>query len=52
MQVIVINVDLELSINLVVNCRGVDPVLKMGGGGDGGPIYIDIYVCIIIIYVI
>ena len=29
--------------------RGVNPVLKVGG--DGGPIYIDIYVCIIYIYI-
>ena len=27
--------------------RGVDPVLKVGGGGDGGPIYIYVYVCIL-----
>ena len=24
--------------------RGVDPVLKVGGGGDGEPIYIYIYI--------
>ena len=33
-----------------MSSRGIDPVLKVGGG-DGGPIYIHIYVCIIHIYI-
>ena len=34
----------------ISECRGVDPVLKVGGG-DGGQFYIYIYVCIIYMYI-